>query len=102
MIEGAQAIGSDLAGIPLEALGIGSGWMLVCLFVLGIMRGWLVPKRFYDDLAHDRDEAIASSRIKDVQITKKDEQLEHVVEVGLLMRQVLSAVQRLNDDEVAP
>lgn len=49
--------------------------------------------RELDDIAHDRDEWRAESRIKDQQIAEKDEQLGHLEEVGRTVAQVMSGVQ---------
>ena len=63
-----------LEGIPLNALGIGSGWALVALFVILIYRGKLMPRQTYDDKAHEADEWRTESRIKDQQIHELTEQ----------------------------
>jgi len=41
--------------IPWDALGQGSGWLLVCICVLSMFRGWLIPKSLVDDIRADRD-----------------------------------------------
>ena len=81
-----------LEQIAWNQVGIGSGWALVALFVVLIYRGNLVPKRFYDDIVHDRNEALTSGRIKDQQIHEKDEQLSSLAEVGKTVQAVLIAV----------
>lgn len=81
-----------LESIAWDQVGIGSGWALVTLGVVMIMRGYLVPKRFYDDMVHDRNEALASGRIKDQQLAEKDQQLSHMAEVGKTMQAILTAI----------
>ena len=74
-----------MEGIPLDALGIGSGWALVAGFVLLIYNGRLVPRRAVDDILkghtkqlefveHDRDEWRAAHRISE---TARVEEREH-------------------------
>lgn len=82
-----------IEGVPPELLGIGAGWLLVCLTVLAIMRGLLVPRSTLNDAIHDRDEWRAESRLKDAQIAEKDKQLEHMGEVGRTVNAVLAAMQ---------
>lgn len=52
-------------GIPIQFLGIGSGWLIVAVGVLGLLRGTVVPRRTYDDALHDRDEWRAAHRISE-------------------------------------
>ena len=102
-------MGGDVAGIPLDALGIGSGWLLLCLFLIGFYRamsnGRLITRREADGIEeaasqaveraeHDRDEWRAEGRIKDAQIAEKDQQLAHMAEVGQLVRDIMRALQR--------
>lgn len=75
-----------------QAVGIGSGWAIVVVGVLMIFRGYLVPKRFYDDIVHDRNEALTSNRLKDQHIMEQDRQLGHMAEVGKTMEAILLAV----------
>lgn len=103
------AVGGELAGIPLDVLGIGSGWLLLCLFLIGFYRamanGRLVTRREADGIEeaaaraveraeHDRDEWRAEGRIKDAQLAEKDQQLAHMAEVGQLVRDIMRALQR--------
>lgn len=84
-----------LEGIVWERVGLGSGWALVVLAVVFIYRGWLVPKRFYDDIVHDRNEALTSNRLKDQHIFEQDRQLGHMAEVGKTMEAILLAIHSL-------
>lgn len=86
-------------GIPLEQVGIGSGWALAFLFVVLVYRGNLVPRRTYDDKVHEANEWRTESRIKDQQMVKKDEQiaekdkqLRHLSQVGLTVDAIMRAV----------
>jgi flagellar biosynthesis/type III secretory pathway M-ring protein FliF/YscJ len=89
-------------GIGLPQVGLGSGWALVAIFVVLIYRGALVPRRTYDDVAHDRDEWRAESRIKDAQnaekdsqLAEKDKQLGHLAEVGRNTLAIMQSIKSL-------
>lgn len=89
--------------VILQPVGLGSGWAIVAVGVYAMMRGRIVPRSSLDDLIHDRDEWRAESRLRDQEVAEKNEQLRHLAEVGLTMKQVLSTVQglahRRNEDE---
>lgn len=93
--------------IALEGLGYGAGWALLGVVVLAIIRGALVPRRTYDDKAHEASEWRAEARIKDQQIAVMGEQLGHLAEVGQTVKAIMQAQQRaaarrgLYDDEGA-
>lgn len=93
-----------IEGMPWPAqVGAASlGWVLTAVYTLAVIRGRLAPRNAIDDVIHDRDEWRAESRIKDAQIAEKDTQLRYMSEVGEMQKMVLSAVQRLNDEEPAP
>lgn len=92
-------------GVPWGSFSVATGgWLLVTVFVVAILRGKLVPRSSLDDArkvaedtAHDRDQWRAESRIKDAQITEKDEQLRHLAEVGETEKAVLNALSRLTE-----
>lgn len=75
-----------LNGLGVVAVVLLMGWLVVT--------GRLVPRRTYDDKAHEAAEWRAESRIKDQQLAVKDEQLRQLSEVGAVMNAVLRAVQR--------
>lgn len=79
----------------LNGIGVVGTVLLVGWF---LWTGRLVTRREVERVEHDRDEWRAESRIKDSQVAEKDEQLRHVVEVGLTMKAVLEALQRLAHD----
>ena len=81
----------DIAGIPLAAL-TPSALLGVC--ILAIITGRLVPRRTYDDKAHEANEWRTESRLKDSQIAEKDEQLRHLAEVGKTVEQLARGLQR--------
>lgn len=96
----------QLAEIPLEAVGIGSGWALVVLFVVMFFRGKIHTdaevqrmvvdhQRLVADLIHDRDEWRAEGRLKDQQIDEQGIQLRYLAEVGKTVQAVLNAVHQL-------
>lgn len=76
-------------GVPLLSL---TPSVLLGVAVLLILTGRLVPRRTYDDLMHDRNEALTSSRIKDTQIAEKDRQIEHLIEVGRTVEAIMRAI----------
>ena len=90
----------------LPNVGLGSGWALAALFGVLVYRGHLVPRKTHEqrveDIAHDRNEWRAESRIKDAQIAKKDEQLGYMREVGEANRAVLTAIQQLGRTREQP
>lgn len=91
-------------GIPLEAVGIGSGWLFVGLFVIAMLRGRLVPRSTLEDarttfdavradLAHDRDEWRAAHRISETARVMGEENQRALLEptahtVNQLMREM--------------
>ena len=81
----------DLAGIPLAALTPSA---LLGITILAIVTGRLVPRRTYDDKAHEANEWRTESRLKDSQIAEKDEQLRHLAEVGKTVEQLARGLQR--------
>lgn len=86
-------------GLPVAGITNGVGVVGVILLVGWLVfTGRLVPKRFYDDIVHDRNEALASSRIKDTQIAEKDEQLRHMGEIGHTVEHFLTAFQQAADE----
>lgn len=87
-------------GIGLQAVGLGSGWALVAVFVILIYRGDLVPRRTYDDKCHDSSEWRAESRIKDAQLAEKDRQLQHMAEVGRTVDAIMRAMPHTADRRV--
>lgn len=89
-------------GVGLPAVGLGSGWALVAIFVILIYRGGLVPRRTYDDVVHDRDEWRAESRIKDTQIDEKDTQLSHMAEVGKTIDLIMRSLPHTAPPRVEP
>jgi len=85
---------------PWQAFSVATGgWILVAGFVVAMMRGRLVPRSSLDDALHDRDEWRAESRIKDAQIAKKNEHLDHLAEVGETQKALLSALSKLTVQE---
>lgn len=81
-------------GIAIPDIGLGLGWVVAFLFVVALLRGRLATRSALDDVIHDRDEWRAESRIKDAQITEKDQQLRHMGEVGRTAEAILGALQR--------
>lgn len=45
-------------GIPLSALGIGSGWAIVALFVIMFFRGDVISGKVHREIVADRDKQI--------------------------------------------
>jgi hypothetical protein len=88
-----------IEGVPPELLGIGAGWLLVCLGVLAIMRGLLVPRSTLKDVIHDRDEWRTESRLKDAQLAEKDKQLDHLAEVGRTVDSIMRSLQDARQQE---
>lgn len=62
---------NDFVGIPIDILAPSA---LAGLCVLLILTGRLVPRRTYDDKAHEVDQWRTESRIKDQQILELTEQ----------------------------
>lgn len=91
-----------IEGVALPAVGLGSGWALVAVFVVLIYRGLLVPRRTYDDKVHDGNEWRAESRIKDAQIAEKDEQLRHMAEVGKTVDHIMRSLPHTADPRSEP
>lgn len=65
-----------IEGVPLDVLGIGSGWAIVSLFFVLFMRGRIVPRQTMEDqrsayesriedIEHDRDEWRTAHRISE-------------------------------------
>lgn len=81
-----------MESIPPAILEIGGvAGLLVVLFWL-IATGRLVTRRELEKAEHDRDEWRTESRIKDQQIQVKDDQLDHLAEVGRTVDAVLRAL----------
>lgn len=76
--------------------GIGVVGVVLLVFWL-LWSGRLVTKRELDNIAHDRDEWRAESRIKDQQLQIKDDQLDHLAEVGRTVDSILHAIKRGTD-----
>lgn len=92
------------SGIPWGSFSVATGgWLLFALTAVLLIRavtsGKLVPRSTYDDALHDRDEWRAESRIKDSQISTKDQQLSHLSEVGETQKAVLHALGKLTGQE---
>ena len=82
------------------ALVDGVGVVAVVLIVGWLMwTGRLVTRREVERVEHDRDEWRAESRIRDAEVAEKNKQLEHVAEVGITMKAVLGALQKLNHED---
>ena len=82
------------------ALFDGMGVVAVVLLVGWLMwTGRLVTRREVERVEHDRDEWRAESRIRDTEVAEKNKQLEHVAEVGITMKAVLGALQKLNHED---
>lgn len=95
-------------GIPIS-LDVLAPSALCGLFVLLVFTGRLVPRKTYDDKAHEAEEWRAEGRIKDQQIAVKDEQiaekdaqLRHLGEVGRTVEAIMRAIQTPDKGEVAP
>lgn len=89
----------SIDGVPLSLLdSIGVVGVVLLVFV-ALIRGWLVTKREAEQTAHDRDEWRAESRLKDAQIAEKDKQLEHMGEVGRLVKDIMQSLQRWTPDK---
>lgn len=76
--------------------GVGVVGIVLLVFWL-LWSGRLVTKRELDNIAHDRDEWRAESRIKDQQLQIKDDQLDHLAEVGRTVDSILRAIKRGTD-----
>lgn len=79
-----------LNGIGVVGVVVLIGWF--------VWTGRLVTRPEYERVEHDRDEWRTESRLKDAQIVEKDQQLRHMAEVGITMKAVLEALQRLAHD----
>lgn len=94
----------SIEGVPVSVLnGIGVVGLVVLFGVLLALgriftRGQVTS--MIDDVRHDRDEWRAESRLKDAQIAEKDRQLEHMGEVGRLVKDIMHSLQRLTHDKV--
>ena len=89
-----------IEGLPIALLD-GVGVIAVVLLVFWmIATGRLITRREVEDVKHDRDEWRAESRLKDAQIAEKDRQLEHMGEVGRLVKDIMHSLQRLTHDKV--
>lgn len=70
-----------ILGVPTENIGIGSGWLLVVVFVVLLMSGRIIPRRTYDDVVRDRDEWRAAHQISESAraegVRQTQELLEH-------------------------
>lgn len=75
-----------LDGIPVEVLGIGSGWTLVAVFVVLIYRGQLVPRKQYEDKEHEANEWRTELRLE------RQTNHELVEQNNLLLRDVAPAM----------
>ncbi len=82
-----------LENLPWPAITAASGgWALAGLAVLAIITGRLVPRSTLEDVIHDRNEWRAESRIKDQQIAVKDDQLDHMAEVGITVNTIMRSL----------
>ena len=78
----------SIEGIPLNLLdGIGVVGVVVLVFIANV-RGWIVTKR----------EADRIDSLRQQQIAEKDRQIEHLSEVGELLRDVLRALKRVSGE----
>jgi hypothetical protein len=77
-------------GIPYVTL---SAPALVGIFVLLVATGRLVPRRTYDDKAHEAGEWRTEARIKDQQLMEKDKQLRHMSEVGETVKAIMRSME---------
>lgn len=95
-----------LTEIPLQTVGIGSGWALVVMYNVLIARGGLhtdrewqqtidTHKRELDDVAHDRDEWRTESRIKDQQLDEQGIQIRAMAEGLRTVEAVMHAIHDL-------
>lgn len=91
---GTVAVEPLVEGVPPELLGIGAGWLIVCIGIIALLRGNLVPRRTLDDAIHDRDEWRAEGRIKDAQIAELHIQVGHLAEVGKTVEQLARGLQQ--------
>lgn len=64
-----------------------------------IMTDRLVTRRRLEDQQHETNEWRTESRIKDQQIAVKDEQLQHLAEVGRTIDMIMRALPRAADRE---
>ena len=62
-----------LDGIPFPIVEV-SPWALVAMFVILVATGRLVPRRTYDDKAHESNEWRTECRVKDQQIHELTDQ----------------------------
>lgn len=81
--------------IPLDMLGYGSGWAIVCLLVIWLYRalstGKLATRHELERIEHDRDEWRTESRLKDQTITELNDQK------SMLMRDLIPVLDRVLD-----
>lgn len=92
----------DLSQVSWGSVSVAAlGWTLVAGFVTAMWKGKVIPRTSLDDALHDRDEWRAESRIKDQQIAEKDQQLQHLAEVGETQKSVLSSLAKLTGQERA-
>lgn len=87
-----------LEGVPVEWLGIGSGWtlfaLLAWLVVRAVVRGDLVPRSTHEDALHDRDMWRANSMVSEAGRAKvEDNQRELLEPVARTMGQLFSEMQ---------
>ena len=71
-----------MSALPWDAIGIGSGWALVALFVVLIYRGKLIPRSSYDDQVHEKNEARTESRLRaqeNLALTEQNNTLLHEI-----------------------
>ena len=98
-----ETMAADLvAGIPLADV---SPWALVAMFVVLVATGRLIPRRTYDDKAHEADEWRAESRVKDQQSHELTEQNSAMLKAfGPTLTDFLQGLRRAaaihDDDEV--
>lgn len=94
-------------GLTPPVIGAGTGWLLL---VIGLVTGRLIPKwahderlnairevyqRQVDEIAHDRQEWRAESRIKDAVVSElQDSNRQLVNEVGGTVVEILNAVKK--------
>lgn len=78
----------SIESVPLNLLdGIGVVGVVVLVFIANV-RGWIVTKR----------EADRIDSLRQQQIAEKDRQIEHLSEVGELLRDVLRALKRVSEE----
>ena len=81
----------QFAGIPVSALGIGSGWALVALFVIMLFRGQIVTRR-------EHENAVAALREQVATLTETSKHLaeQNSVMLGSAMPTVNSVLTALH------